>query len=826
MPTEPIKIEKINEEIFKDKIIEELRKNKQEKTIGKLVNKGAERLGKAGVFLSNEISKIEEKPDGGSNKFSKIVKGIDKVKKQVDKGKDLMAVTIEKDKIEIFKIGHSNYAFLPYESRVSGYELYLFVYEPKVGEMEEILEQIKISEYSSNEYDKLEQKIREIKERLESDNPILAVHKYILRNLIKKSVKGLKKDLSLKNLINYESEYILNILENLKSNLKHPLVKEIEWNIEDKHIEYPDRYIKPYDIIKRKIVGGGEELKIDTLTYHFGVYLGENKVANIDIKEGVKITDLECFLKDEKELIVYHYIIPFKHPKLIREHALTAKENKYGKGGYDLFGKNCEHFASLCVCGTSLSEQVEKISKKIINYSFLEDDEEVRRFVASDLKSIIKRLIDANLEESSAEDLKPVIDQLIDKELEIEQRGLNDQRNQEIRKQIIDILFTIFYHVSLDNEIKNNKDHFQRELEENLKNNPNQALVINEVLFYAVRLFEYNHNTEKLDKLKKFPDDTKFSGYSTFEKAQQKVNEILANDQTIVSVIPLETNKNLVIIINRAFRHAVRLLEYNPDTQELTELRKSPKNTQTKGYSLEQALKKADEIKDEQELICLREKYRDQVFNDNNESKQNAGLILEDANVAKWLANKGCTYERAAGNIEELKLEYQAKALSKVLDIKLEEASGSIINPDKKVAEKNIKNILLIGRTGDGKSAIANVICYGGKEEEFPESDHGVSKTKDFEIKEVVTKDGISYRVIDTPGIGDTRLSFGEVLEKIVKAVKEVNYRLDHILFVTKGRITREEIETFNLLKTIIFDEEVVNHTILIRNGFSAFEDG
>ncbi|GBB92936.1 hypothetical protein RclHR1_20890002 [Rhizophagus clarus] len=149
--------------------------------------------------------------------------------------------------------------------------------------------------------------------------------------------------------------------------------------------------------------------------------------------------------------------------------------------------------------------------------------------------------------------------------------------------------------------------------------------------------------------------------------------------------------------------------------------------------------------------------------------------------------------------------------------------------------EDDFKNILLVGRTGDGKSAIANVLVDSvGKDgmPYFEESACGISKTKKAKMVPF-NHEGKKYRIIDTIGIGDTKLSFGKVLEEIIKAIHNVNYRLNHIFFVTRGRMTREELDTFNLLKTVIFcDKDKDNgeflferYTTLVRSGFGEFED-
>src|ERR1043165_2095269 len=131
------------------------------------------------------------------------------------------------------------------------------------------------------------------------------------------------------------------------------------------------------------------------------------------------------------------------------------------------------------------------------------------------------------------------------------------------------------------------------------------------------------------------------------------------------------------------------------------------------------------------------------------------------------------------------------------------------------------KIIILIGKTGSGKSTLANVISGTN---EFKESKGSISETKEIQKEEFIDSN-ISYAVIDTVGIGDTKLKKEEVLDKIAEAVYLAREGVSQILFVTNGRFDQYEMATYNLLRTIIFDEHITNHTTIVRTKFESFED-
>src|SRR5207245_496810 len=127
------------------------------------------------------------------------------------------------------------------------------------------------------------------------------------------------------------------------------------------------------------------------------------------------------------------------------------------------------------------------------------------------------------------------------------------------------------------------------------------------------------------------------------------------------------------------------------------------------------------------------------------------------------------------------------------------------------------KNILLVGLEGKGKTTLANVLS--GKENALKEKDK-YNKKNDSSVDSIQTIEfeieNEKYRVIDTVGINSEELKLQQILRMIGKGYKKFGKGLIQILFVVQESITKDEVELFDILRKILFDEKVTNHISIV----------
>lgn len=121
----------------------------------------------------------------------------------------------------------------------------------------------------------------------------------------------------------------------------------------------------------------GDVLKVYRgLYYHYGVYVGDNKVVHFSSPMGFEETDpqmadiFEVSLDDFAQNgipIVDESCSAYFTSKIIVERARKMIGTQLGE--YSLFGNNCEHFANWCKTGEMFSSQLEFAKTQLKGYS-------------------------------------------------------------------------------------------------------------------------------------------------------------------------------------------------------------------------------------------------------------------------------------------------------------------------------------------------------------------------------------------------------------------------------------------------------------------------